>query len=84
MPHFLEIISRITSSMETERIKAQFPLVDVMIHPSVFFVDHSLDFDRAEELIALGEEAARQELATTEMKLVAARVLSRRVEPVVQ
>jgi len=84
MPHFLEIISRITSSMETERIKAQFPLVDVMIHPSVFFVDHSLDFDQAEELIALGEEAARQELATTEMKLAAARVLPRRVEPVVQ
>lgn len=80
MPNFLEIISRVTSSMETERIKAQFPLVDVLIHPSVFFVDHSLDFSHAERLITLGEEAARQELAECERKLVAARVLPRRVE----
>ncbi len=77
MPHFLQIISRITSSMETERIKAQFPLVDVLIHPSVF-VDHALDFSQAEALIALGEEAARAQLAECQRQLVTARVMARR------
>jgi NTE family protein len=80
MPHFLQIISRITSSMETERIKAQFPLVDVLIHPSVF-VDHALDFSQAEVLITLGEEAARRQLAECERQLVTARVLSRHYVP---
>jgi NTE family protein len=79
MPNFLQIISRITSSVETEQIKAQLPLVDVLIHPTVF-VDHSLDFGEAGTLITLGEEAARQELAACERKLIAARVLPRRVE----
>jgi NTE family protein len=79
MPNFLQIISRIISSVETEQIKAQLPLVDVLIHPSVF-VDHALDFNEADALIALGEEAARQELAACERKLVAARVLPRRFE----
>ncbi len=82
MPHFLQIISRIISSVETEQIKAQFPLVDVLIHPSVF-VDHSLDFSEVDTLIALGEEAARQELANCERKLIEARVLPRRMESVV-
>jgi NTE family protein len=79
MPNFLQIISRITSSVETEQIKAQFPLVDVLIHPSVF-VDHSLDFGKAGSLIALGEEAARKEVAACQRKLMAARVLPRRVK----
>ena len=79
MPNFLQIISRITSSVETEQIKAQLPLVDVLIHPTVF-VDHSLDFGEAGTLITFGEEAARQELANCERKLMAARVLMRRVE----
>jgi NTE family protein len=82
MPNFLQIISRITSSVETEQIKAQLPLVDVLIHPSVF-VDHSLDFSEVDALIALGEEAARQELATCERKLIEARILPRRLESVV-
>lgn len=79
MPHFLQIISRIISSMETEQIKAEFPLVDVLIHPSVF-VDHALDFSQADTLVALGEEAARQQLAECERILTAARVLPRRVQ----
>jgi predicted acylesterase/phospholipase RssA len=79
MPNFLQIISRITSSVETEQIKAQLPLVDVLIHPTVF-VDHSLDFGEAGALITLGEEAARKELANCERKLMAARVLMRRIE----
>ncbi|GAB4534839.1 MAG: hypothetical protein Kow0063_18370 [Anaerolineae bacterium] len=79
MPNFLQIISRIISSAETEQIKAQLPLVDVLIHPAVF-VDHALDFSEADTLIALGEEAARRELAACERKLVAARVLLPRFE----
>jgi NTE family protein len=79
MPHFLQIITRIISSMETEQIKAEFPLVDVLIHPSVF-VDHALDFSQADTLIALGEEATREQLPECERILTAARVLSRRVE----
>jgi NTE family protein len=78
MPHFPQIISRITSSMETERIKAQFPLVDVLIHPPVF-VDHALDFSQANTLVTLGEKAARQELAECERQLIKARVLHRRI-----
>jgi NTE family protein len=76
MPNFLQIISRIISTVESEQIKSELGLVDILIHPSVF-VDHSLDFSRADTLVALGEEAARQELATAEMKLAAARVLLR-------
>ena len=72
-------ISRITSSVETQQKKAQLPLLDVLIHPTVF-VGHSLDFDEADTLIALGEEAARQELANCERKLMAARVLMRRIK----
>lgn len=79
MPNFLQIISRIISSSETEQIKAQLPLVDVLIHPSVF-VDHALDFNEADALITLGEEAARQGLAACERKLMAARVLPPRFE----
>jgi len=61
MPHFLQIMSSIIGSMETELIKAQSPLVDVLIHPRAF-ADHSLDFSRVDALISLGEEAAREQL----------------------
>jgi NTE family protein len=77
LPNFLQIISRIISSMEMEQIKAQLPLVDIMIHPSVF-VDHALDFSEADSLIALGEEAARQHLDECERMLAAAQVLPQR------
>ena len=80
MPHFLQIIFRVMSSMETELIKAQFPLVDVLIHPRVF-VDHALDFSQAETLIALGEEAARQRLHECESLLASARVLAESPSP---
>jgi NTE family protein len=76
MPHFLQIISRIISSIETEEIKSQFNLVDVLIHPSVF-ADHALDFSEADALVALGEEAARKEVAACQRKLAAARVILR-------
>ncbi|UCC86799.1 MAG: patatin-like phospholipase family protein [Anaerolineales bacterium] len=83
MPNFLQIISRISSAMETEQIKAEFPLVDVLIHPSVH-ADHALDFSQADALVALGEEAARQHLAECQSLLAAARVLPRRAERPIQ
>lgn len=74
MPHFLQIMSRIISSMEKELIKVQRGQVDVMIHPQVF-VDHALDFSHADTLIALGEEAAREKLTECQKVLAAARAL---------
>ncbi len=79
VPHFLQIISRIISSMEIELIKAQFPLADVMIHPHVY-VDHALDFAHSDTLIALGEEAARDQLAECQRLLAEARVLPLRTQ----
>ena len=83
MPHFLQIINRIIGSMETELIKAQFPLADVMIHPRTFG-DHALGLSQADTLIALGEEAAREQLAECEKVLAATRVLPRRAESLAQ
>jgi NTE family protein len=74
-PHLLQVISRMISSMEKELIKTQLSQVDVTIHPQVF-VDHALDFGHADTLIALGEEAARAQLAECQKLLVAAHVLS--------
>ncbi len=79
MPNFLQIIFSIISSVETELIKAQFPLVDVMIHPRAF-ADHSLDFSRVDALIALGEEAAREQLAEHKKMLSPLRAPNRHPE----
>jgi NTE family protein len=79
MPNFLQIISRISSAMETEQIKAEFPLVDVLIHPSAQ-AEHALDFSQADALVALGEQAARQHLAECQRLLAKTRVLPRRLE----
>jgi predicted acylesterase/phospholipase RssA len=79
LPNFLQIISRIISAMETEQIKAEFPMVDVLIHPSAH-ADHALDFSQADALVALGEEAARQHLAECQKLLAKTRVLPRRLE----
>jgi len=79
MPNFLQIISSIISSVETELIKAQFPLVDVMIHPRAF-ASHSLDFSQVDTLIALGEEAARAQLAECEQVLTRTRKRPQYVE----
>jgi NTE family protein len=73
-PHLLQVISRMISSMEKELIKAQLERVNVMIHPHVF-VDHALDFEHADTLIALGEEAARAKLAECQKLLTVDRVL---------
>jgi NTE family protein len=78
-PHLLQVISRMISSMEKELIKTQLSQVDVTIHPQVF-VDHALDFDHADTLIALGEEAARAQLAECQRVLAAGRVPAQRAE----
>lgn len=83
IPHFLQIISRMISSMEKELIKAQLGRVDVTIHPHVF-ADHALDFRHADTLIALGEEAARAQLDECRKLLAVARVLPRQTESTAQ
>ncbi len=67
-PHLLQIISRIMSAMEREMIKAQIPLVDVMIRPQVS-ASSSLDFSRADAFPDEGERAAREKLAEVEALL---------------
>jgi NTE family protein len=60
-PHLLQIMSRMVNSMEREMIKAQVPLVDVLIRPRVGPAS-SFDFSRIEEFIAEGERAAADQL----------------------
>ena len=60
-PHLLQIMSRMVNSMEREMIKAQLPLVDVLIRPRVGPAS-SFDFSRIAEFIREGERAARDVL----------------------
>jgi NTE family protein len=61
-PHLVQIISRIMSAMEREMIKAQVPLVDVMIRPKVV-ASSSFDFSRSEALPDEGDRATQEKLA---------------------
>ena len=60
-PHLLQIMSRMVNSMEREMIKAQLPLVDILIRPRVGPAS-SFDFGRIDEFILEGERAAREAL----------------------
>jgi NTE family protein len=60
-PHLLQIMSRMVNSMEREMIKAQLPLVDVVIRPKVGPAS-SFDFGRIDEFVLEGERAAREAL----------------------
>jgi NTE family protein len=60
-PHLLQIMGRMVNSMEREMIKAQVPLVDVLIRPRVGPAA-SFDFSRIDEFILEGERAAREAL----------------------
>ena len=60
-PHLLQIMTRMVNSMEQEMIKAQLPLVDVLIRPRVGPAA-SFDFSRADEFIREGERAAEEAL----------------------
>lgn len=60
-PHIMQIMSRILNSMEREMIKAQLPLVDVLIRPALGPAA-SFDFGRIDEFVLEGERAAREAL----------------------
>jgi hypothetical protein len=57
----MQIMSRILNSMEREMIKAQLPLVDVVIRPGVGPAA-SFDFSRIDEFVMEGERAAYEAL----------------------
>ncbi len=61
-PNMLQAMFRMMGAVESEVVKRQLPLIDVLIHPQVV-VDHSLDFTRAGELIAEGERVANNKMA---------------------
>jgi hypothetical protein len=63
-------MSRMVNSMEREMIKAQVPLVDVLIRPRVGPAP-SFDFSRIGEFIAEGERAAAEQLPRLEAALAA-------------
>jgi NTE family protein len=71
-PHLLQIMSRMLSSMEREMIKAQLPLVDVVIRPEVYATS-SFDFSRVDAFVAEGERAARAQLVDIKALAEAAR-----------
>ena len=60
-PHLIQIMGRMVNSMEREMIKAQVPLVDVLIRPRVGPAA-SFDFSRIDEFVLEGERAAREML----------------------
>ncbi len=60
-PHFIELMTSMMGAMEGEILKMRLPDVDVFIHPQVEGFS-PLDYDRAEELMEIGEFAARQQL----------------------
>jgi len=60
-PHLLQIMGRMVNSMEREMIKAQVPLVDVLIRPRVGPAA-SFDFSRMDDFVLEGERAAREVL----------------------
>ena len=59
MPTILQIISNIFSAMESEVVKKQLPLIDVLIHHEVR-AKHNLDFEHVSELVKLGEDNTRK------------------------
>jgi len=70
-PHLMQIMSRILNSMEREMIKAQLPLVDVVIRPAVGPAP-SFDFSRIDEFVLEGERAAREALPEIKAAMAAA------------
>lgn len=60
-PNFIELMTSMMGAMEGEILKMRLPEVDVFIHPEVDQYN-ALDYDKAEELIEIGEFAAREQL----------------------
>jgi 1-acyl-sn-glycerol-3-phosphate acyltransferase len=70
-PNLMQIMSRILNSMEREMIKAQIPLVDVLIRPAVGPAA-SFDFSRIDDFVLEGERAAREALPEIKAAIAAA------------
>jgi NTE family protein len=60
-PNFLGVVMNMMGIMEREIIKTNMTPVDVVINPRVEIYS-SMEYDKAEEFIRLGEEAAREEI----------------------
>jgi NTE family protein len=60
-PNFIEQMTSMMGAMEGEILKMGMPEIDVFIHPEVHHYS-PLDYDKAEELIEIGEFAAREQL----------------------
>jgi NTE family protein len=61
-PNFFGVLTSMMAIMEREIVKTRMSPVDVLIRPRVELLT-SMDYDRAEEFIRLGEEATKRELA---------------------
>jgi NTE family protein len=61
MPNFIELMTTMMGAMETEILKIRLPQVNVFIHADVERFT-ALDYHKAKEILAIGEEAARQKL----------------------
>lgn len=60
-PNFLGVLSNMMAIMEREIIKTRMSPVDVLIKPKVE-VFTAMDYDKADEFLKLGREAAKREL----------------------
>ena len=60
-PHILQSVFNIVSAMESEVVKKQLPLIDVLVQHHVA-AKHTLDFEQARMVVQCGEEAARRHL----------------------
>jgi len=60
-PNFLGVVMNMIGIMEREIIKTRMMPVDVVINPKVGIYS-AMEYDKAEKLIRLGEEAAQEEI----------------------
>jgi len=60
-PNFLGVLSNMMAIMEREIIKTRMSPVDVLIKPKVEIFT-AMDYDKADEFLKLGREAAKREL----------------------
>jgi predicted acylesterase/phospholipase RssA/CRP-like cAMP-binding protein len=67
-PNFLGVLSNMMAIMEREIIKTRMSPVDVLIKPRAEIFT-AMDYDRAEELIQLGRDAAEQQLPSIQKLL---------------
>ena len=67
-PNFLGVLSSMMAIMEREIVKTRMSPVDVLIKPKVE-VFTAMDYDRAEDFLQLGREAAEQEISMVQKLL---------------